>query len=155
MSGININDPQSPFYLSASDSPGNIICPIILTGDNYPNWSRLVTNGLKSKNKDGKVDGTLAKPNADCPEGHAWERCNSMVIAWLHNVIDKSLRIFFQFSVAYAERAKELWSDLKDRYSQSNEIRIHQLKREITLANQGSLSFGSYRVLHQIEDPLG
>ena len=152
MSGININDPQSPFYLSASDSPGNIICPIILTGDNYPNWSRLVTNGLKSKNKLGKVDGTLAKPNADCPEGHAWERCNSMVIAWLHNVIDKSLH----GSVAYAETAKELWSDLKDRYSQSNEIRIHQLKREITLANQGSQSVTEYFTkLKTLWDELG
>ena len=125
ITGININDPQSPFYLSASNSLGNIICPIIFTGDNYANWSRLVTNGLKSKNKLAFVDETLTKPNADSLEGHAWERRNSMVIAWLHNVIDKSLH----GSVAYVETAKELWLDLKDRYSQSNEIRIHQLKR--------------------------
>ena len=64
-SGININDPQSPSYLSASDSRGIIICPIIFTGDNYANWSRLVTNGLKSKNKLPFVDGTLTKPNVD------------------------------------------------------------------------------------------
>lgn len=33
-----------------------------------------------------------------------------MVIAWLHNMIDKSLHE----SVAYAETATELWSDMKD-----------------------------------------
>lgn len=70
------------------------------------------------------------------PQGHAWERCNSIVIAWLHNVVDKNLH----GSVAYAEIAEELWYDLKDRYSQGNEICIHQLKRDITLTNQGSLS---------------
>ena len=86
------------------------------------------------------------------PEGHAWERCNSMVIASLHNVIDKSLH----GSIAYAETAKELWSDLKDRYSQSNEIRIHQLKREITLANQGGQSVTVYFTkLKTLWDELG
>ena len=37
---ININDPQSPFYLCASDSPGNVICPpatIMQTGADL--WS--------------------------------------------------------------------------------------------------------------------
>lgn len=91
-------------------------------------------NGLKLENKLAFVDGTLIKPHVNSPEGHARERCNSMVIAWLHNVTDKSLH----GSVAYTKTAEELWSDLKDRYSQSNEIRTHQLKREITRANQGS-----------------
>jgi len=138
--------------LSESDSPGNIICPIIFTGDNYANWSRLVTNSLKSKNKLAFVDGTLTKPNADSPEGHAWEGCKSTVIAWLHNVISKSLH----GSVADAETAKELWSDLKDRYPQSNEIHIHRLKRAITLANQGGQSITEYFTkLKTLWDELG
>ena len=149
---ININDPQSPYYLCASDNPGNIICPTMFTGDNYANWSHLVTNALKSKNKLAFVDGSLTKPATNSPEGHAWERCNSMVIAWLHNVIDKSLH----GSVAYAETAKELWSDLKDRYSQGNEIRIHQLKREIALTSQGNLSIIEYFTkLKTLWDELG
>jgi len=67
-----------------------------------------VINGLTPKNKLAFVDGSLTKPNANSLEGHAWERCNSMVIAWLHNVIDKSLH----GSVAYA--AIQMWSDMKD-----------------------------------------
>ena len=63
-----------------------------------------------------------------------------MVIAWLHNVIDKNLH----GSVADAETAKELWSDLKDYYSQGNEIRVHQLKRDTALTSQGNLSITEY-----------
>jgi len=96
-----------------------------------------------SKNKLMFVDETLIKPDISTSEGHAWERCNSMVIAWLHNVIAKSLH----GSVAYAETAEELWSNLKDRYSQRNDIRIHQLKREITLANQAMKSYGRVMAL--------
>ena len=98
------------------------------------------------------VDGTLIKPDVSTPEGHTWERCNSMVIVWLHNVIDKSL----PGSIAYAETAEELWSDLKDRYSQSSEIRIHQLTREITLANQGNQMATEYFTkLKTLWDELG
>ena len=50
-----------------------------------------------------------------------------MVVAWLYNVIDKILH----GSVTYADTAHAIWADLKERYSQGNSIRIHQLKREI------------------------
>jgi len=99
---ISINDPQSPYFLCASASPSNIICPVTFTGDSYGNWSRLVLNGLRSKNKLMFVDGTLIKLDISTAEGHAWERCNSMVIAWQYNVIDKSLHGF----VAYARLLK-------------------------------------------------
>jgi len=128
---LDISNPHSLYYLCSSDHPGNIISPIILNGDNYANWNRIVSNALKSKNKFCFVDGSLARPEIDAPKGYAWEKCNSMVIAWLYNVIDKKLH----GSVAYAEQASEIWSDLKERHSQGNEIRIHQLKREITLTS--------------------
>ena len=80
---INMNDPQSPYYLCSSDHPGNIISSVSLNGNNYGNWSRLVTNALKSKNKLGFVNGDVAKPHDDAPEVLAQEKCNSMVIAWL------------------------------------------------------------------------
>ena len=151
-SDININDPQSPSYLCASNNLGNVICHVIFTGDNYAKWSRLVINALKSKNKLMFVDGPLTQPEINSPEGHAWERCNSMVLAWLHNVIDKGLH----GSVAYIDIVEELWSDLKDRYSQSNELCIHQLKRNIALTNQDTLSVTEYFTkLKMLWDELG
>ena len=69
---------------------------------------------MKSKNKFCFVDGSLTKPENNNPEVHAWEKCNLMVIAWLYNIIDKTLH----GSVAYAETATEIWTDLKECYSQ-------------------------------------
>ena len=78
---FNPNDPQSPYYLSSADNPGSIINPVVLTRENYGNWSRLVVNALKSKNKLSFVNGKIAKPNSHSPEFDVWEKCNSMVIA--------------------------------------------------------------------------
>uniref|UniRef100_A0A7C9A7L8 Retrotransposon Copia-like N-terminal domain-containing protein n=1 Tax=Opuntia streptacantha TaxID=393608 RepID=A0A7C9A7L8_OPUST len=125
---LSYNDPQSPYFLSSSDHPGYIINPVILNGDNYGNWSRLLVNALKSKNKLGFVNGKLEKPST-APDVHAWEKCDSMVMAWLYNVIDKALH----GSVAYANTAREVWIDLEERYSQRNSIRIHQLNQEMSL----------------------
>ena len=66
---ISINDPQSLYFLCAFDIPGNIICPVTFIRDNYGNWSRLVLNGLGSKNKLMFVDGTLIKPDVSTPRG--------------------------------------------------------------------------------------
>ena len=75
-----------------------------------------------------------------------------MVVAWLYNVIDKTLH----GSVAYAEKASEIWTDLKERYSQGNEIRVHQLKREINLATQDNMNVTEYFTkLKTLWDELG
>ena len=86
------------------------------------------------KKKIDFVNGIISKPKNISPEVHAWERCNSMVIAWLYNIIDKTL----DGPVAYAETARQIWVDLEERYSQSNALRVHQIKREITMTSQGN-----------------
>lgn len=48
---VDPTDPQSPYFLSSSDSPSNIISPVILNGDKYANGSRLTINALKYKKK--------------------------------------------------------------------------------------------------------
>jgi len=63
-----------------------------------------------------------------------------MVIAWLYNIIDKNLH----GSVAYAETARQIWLDLEERYSQSNALRVHQIKREITMTSQGNQTIVDY-----------
>lgn len=67
---ININDPQSPYYLCAWGNLGNIICPVTFNGDNYANWSCLVINALKSKNKLMLPNQKLT-PQKDMPESEA------------------------------------------------------------------------------------
>lgn len=115
----NMSNPNSPYCLTSADNPGNVISPIILNGENYANWVRIVTNALKSKQEYCFADGTLTKPVSNSSETHSWEKNNSMVIAWLYKVIDKTLH----GSVAYAEKASEIWTDLNERYSQSTKTR--------------------------------
>lgn len=46
--------------------------------------------------------------------------------------------------MAYADSAKAMWDDLLDRFSQGNAPRIHQLKRELSLLQQGGPSVAAY-----------
>lgn len=59
-------------------------------------------------------------------------------------------------SITYAETAKDLWTDLEERYSQRSGIRIHQIKQDITLLSQGDLSVTEYFTrLKELWDELG
>ena len=99
--------------------------PIILDGENYTNWSRVVSNALKSKTKFGFVNGDIREPNPTSPDVYAWEKCNSMVTARLYNVIERKLH----GSVTYVETAYQIQTDMKDRYSQSNEIKSPSIEK--------------------------
>ncbi|OMO94195.1 hypothetical protein CCACVL1_06115 [Corchorus capsularis] len=55
-SDISSHNPTSPYFLHSSDHPGAILVSSLLNGDNYPTWSRAITNALKAKNKFGFVD---------------------------------------------------------------------------------------------------
>ncbi|KAJ4760696.1 Retroelement pol polyprotein-like [Rhynchospora pubera] len=132
-------DSTSPFYLSSSENPGTMISSCVLKGDNYDLWEKAMKNALRAKNKLGFVNGSIIKPAAG-PEANLWESCNSMLVSWLFNSIDSTL----QPSIAYMETAKELWDDLRERFSIGNGPRIHQLKADIAAAKQQGQSVVSY-----------
>lgn len=126
--------------LSTADHPGYVITPVVFNGDNYGNWSRQVLNALRSKNKLAFVNGTLTKDGLTGLDLQAWEKFDSMVTAWLNNVINPK----FHLSISFAKSARAIWVDLEERYFQGNTLRIHQLKGEITLTKQGDLSVTDY-----------
>ncbi|KAJ4808040.1 Retroelement pol polyprotein-like [Rhynchospora pubera] len=127
-----IIDSTSPFYLSSSDNPGMMISSCVLKGDNYDMWVKAMKNALRAKNKLGFVDGTIVKPKPGGAEARLWDICNPMMVSWLFNSIDPAL----QPSIAYSETVKELWDDLRERFSVANAPRIHQLKADIAAAKQ-------------------
>ncbi|RVW64861.1 Retrovirus-related Pol polyprotein from transposon RE1 [Vitis vinifera] len=99
--------PSSPLYLHPSDNPGATITTCVFNGENYDMWEKAVRNALREKNKLGIIDGTANKPKGENGnELNAWEACNSMVISWMFNVINKSLHS----SVAYAQTAKDIYA---------------------------------------------
>ncbi|KAB5524575.1 hypothetical protein DKX38_022324 [Salix brachista] len=134
------NDSSSPYFFNSSDNPGGVLVSCLLKGDNYPTWRRAMMNALRAKNKLGFVDGSLLKPKEDIKEIQTWEKCNSMVISWIFNALAPELHD----SVAYVDSAHEMWGELQERFSQGNVPRIHELKREICLAQQKDLTVSVY-----------
>ena len=54
------NEPDdliSPYFLHHSDNLGTLLVSQVLTGDNYPTWSRAITMAFEAKNNLGFVDG--------------------------------------------------------------------------------------------------
>lgn len=88
---VTVADPTSPFYLHPSDHQGLSICPVILKGDNYQEWSTSMKNAFRAKRKMGFLDGSITKPDDASAEIDDWYSVNSMLIGWVVQSIDASL----------------------------------------------------------------
>ncbi|XP_042008801.1 uncharacterized protein LOC121757319 [Salvia splendens] len=133
-------DFSSPYYLHPSDNPGLQLVPQPLIGSNYINWSRSMSTVLLAKNKLLFVNGVLLKPTDDDLLYSAWIRCNSMVVSWIRNSLSPQICS----SIMYLEDAKEIWSDLRDRFSQCDSARIYQLRQRIMSLTQRDDDINNY-----------
>ncbi|PKI79490.1 hypothetical protein CRG98_000121 [Punica granatum] len=133
----------SPFFIKMSNSSGAVLVPAdkVMTGDNYATWAKAIRRALKAKNKMGFVDGTVVEPVSSSPEYDQWDVCNNMVASWIYNSLDKKLQV----SLAYVNKALDMWRELKERYSQRN-AREYQLKKEISRMEQGVDSVIEYYI---------
>lgn len=137
---VTTADPTSPFYLHPSDHPGLSICPVILKGDNYQEWSTAMKNAFRAKRKMGFLDGNITKPDDASAEIDDWYSVNSMLIGWVVQSIDASLRS----SITYTETVRELWNDLLQRFSVGNGPRILQIRSHISRCRQSGQSVAVY-----------
>ncbi|PKI76200.1 hypothetical protein CRG98_003427 [Punica granatum] len=138
-SGKGMRD-SAVYRIGSSNSTGVQITSCLLNGENYLTWSRAMTIALTAKGKLGFVEGRVPKPPPGDSNLENWEMCNSLVLAWIFNGLEREL----QSSAAYATEAKVLWDDLKERYSQGNETRIYQLKSDVCLYRQGGKTIQKY-----------
>ncbi|XP_073033027.1 uncharacterized protein [Primulina eburnea] len=135
------DDPSSPYFLHYSDNPGLVLVSQPLTRDNFASWSRAMRIALSVKNKLGFVDGSILKPtDSEVDLLNAWIRNNNIVISWLLNSVSKDISA----SILFADSAKEIWNDLKDRFQQSNGPRIFQLRRDLITLKQDQDSVSVY-----------
>ncbi|XP_042958069.1 uncharacterized protein LOC122293593 [Carya illinoinensis] len=130
----------SPFFLHPSDNPGVVLVTQLLFGDNYHTWCRSMTMAISAKNKLGFVDGTITKPASTASLFSSWLHCNNMVISWLLNSISPEIAA----SVLYVTTAFEIWTDLKERFSQKNGPQIFQIQKSISSLSQGQLTVSAY-----------
>ncbi|XXG72616.1 hypothetical protein AAC387_Pa07g1674 [Persea americana] len=139
-SGSQSKKQISPHDLYSSDNPGNVITRVQLRGENYDEWARAVRGLLRAKRKIGFVDGTIEKPIEGDPEIEDWWTVNSTIVSWIFNTIEPKLRL----TLTYRENAKELWEDIKQRFSVTNGPRIQPLKFDLANCKQNGDTIMNY-----------
>jgi hypothetical protein len=118
-------DPSSPYYLHPADNPATVtITPVLNGARNYQIWSRHMARGLSCKDKLGFVTNSVPKPLRSDPLHHAWTKCNNMVISWLTRSVSPSI----VNSIAYFDKAYDIWKDLRDRFSKGDAFRFSDLQ---------------------------
>ncbi|KHN46305.1 hypothetical protein glysoja_045316, partial [Glycine soja] len=133
-------DPSHPLFLHHSDGPGLILTSQPLDHKNYTTWSRAMMVAFSVKNKVAFIDGSLPMPTTVDPTYAAWTCGNNLVISWLYNSVFKDIIS----SILFANTAKEIWEDLKTRFSRKNGPRIFQLKRQLMSLQQGNDDASTY-----------
>ena len=109
--------PSSPYYLHASDNSSLRLVNEPLTC-NFHSWFRSMAIGLNIKNKLGFADGSIGPPKEgiNSPLYSLWSRCDNVMITWILNCVSKEIHS----TVLYKQTACEIWTILRNRFSQSN-----------------------------------
>ncbi|KAL0534469.1 hypothetical protein IC582_028760 [Cucumis melo] len=94
--------------------------------------------GLSVKNKLGFIDGNLPRPNEDLLP--SWIRNNNIIISWILNSVSKPISA----SILFANLARSIWLDLKERFQRKNAPRIFHLKRSLATLSQNQESVSMY-----------
>nr|GLL39973.1 copia protein (gag-int-pol protein) [Ipomoea trifida] len=131
----------SPYELNSNDNPGNVMTQVRLRGDeNYDEWARAMKTSLRARRKWGFVEGTILEPKPESIEYEDWWTVQSMLVSWIRNTIEPELRS----TISHMEDAKDLWNDIKERFSVPNGPRIHQIKTELSECKQHGLTIAGY-----------
>ncbi|XP_061362704.1 uncharacterized protein LOC133306403 [Gastrolobium bilobum] len=128
-----LTNPSNPLHLHSSENPSLILVSPPLNGKNFHSWQRSMKMALRSKNKITFVDGTFKIPKSSDSTFAAWERCNMMVLSWIHHSIEPSIAK----SIMWIDKAHEVWNDLNGRFSQTDVFKIGDLLEDIHRLNQG------------------
>ena len=131
---------DDPLFLQPSDHPGLQMVNLKLTGSNFQRWSKFVKIALRTKGKLGFLDGACARPAANFAQINQWIRCDSMVLSWLLNSMIPELAEAF----LYVDSTQELWSELMERFGDTNGPLLYQLEKEISELYQGNDSVVVY-----------
>ena len=133
-------EPTNPLYIHPFDNPGLPLVANVFNGENFDNWKRSVIIALSAKHKLPFIDGSCPDPGAASPTCPLWQRNNAMVLSWLLNSLNDNIRN----SVLYFETALELWTDLEERFGQSNKARLFQVQKDVSCLSQGDMDIASY-----------
>ncbi|KAF7841411.1 retrovirus-related Pol polyprotein from transposon TNT 1-94 [Senna tora] len=111
----------SPYDLTSLDNPGLATTQVQLRGENYDEWAQAVKTALRARKKFGFVDGKIAKPVEDSCDFEDWWTINFLLVSWIRNSIEPSLRS----TISDKDVAKDLWNEIRDRFSQRGLTIVH------------------------------
>ena len=137
MEDANTN-PSSPYFIPPTYVV--LVSQPLIGLENYLSWSRAVFLSLSGRNKFGFLGGSISMPDLFHSLYNAWHRANTTILSWLVNSLSKDLAT----SVMYIHTARDLWIDMRDRFSQPNVPRFFEVQKEISKLSQGLLTVSSY-----------
>lgn len=129
-------DPSSIYYIHPSDTNINQIVTIKFNGIGYNDWKRSMLIMLSIKNKLRFVDDQFDIPATDSIEYNAWERCNNLVLSWLHDNLDNIIKK----CIMYFSTTSEVWKDLEECFGQSSMTQVFSLEQQMADLSQGSMT---------------
>jgi hypothetical protein len=106
----------SPYDITSNDNPGSLLTQVQLKGENYDEWACALKIALRARKKFGFVDGSIERPDEESPDLEDWWTNNSLLVSWIMNTIEPSLRS----TMSHMEVAQDLWEDIKERFSMVN-----------------------------------
>ncbi|KAK9678096.1 hypothetical protein RND81_11G187800 [Saponaria officinalis] len=104
-----------------------------------------------AKNKEGFLDGTCKCPAKTDHKFHQWIRCDLLVMKWILNSVDAKIKD----TLLFIQSSKELWTELVERYGQTNNVEIYQIKKDLsTITQENSSLIEYYSLLKRIWENL-
>ncbi|XP_050258856.1 uncharacterized protein LOC126703827 [Quercus robur] len=107
------------------------------------NKARSVRKSLIGKNKLGFIDSsiTISSPLVNSPIAvQAWICADNIVGTWIINSVSPKL----QGSIIYRDTAFEIWTELRDTFSQGNGTKVFNIQKQIAEIHQGEQSLTDY-----------
>ncbi|XP_074310508.1 uncharacterized protein LOC141646536 [Silene latifolia] len=129
---VDTSKPQNYSFIHV-ENPSNNITQVMFNGHNYDEWSRTFLLALLAKGKSEFLDGTVTKPATTAANYQSWRSTNALVTAWIFNSLDTSIRKM----ISLRPEAKQVWTDIKNRFCQNNDARIYRLQADLLACRQG------------------
>ena len=128
-SGVSNIIPRGDPYYTHGMHENSVMLSLVLSEsrENYPTWYRQMMVVLTQKNKLGFVDGTRTDTGKDNRPYEAWQKCNHLVLSW----IQKNASPNIGKKIHGMDKAADVWSFLKSRYSPGDVFIISGLRDEI------------------------
>ena len=104
---------ESYLHLHHGESLAVALVSPDLDSTNYHSWSKSMLTTLSAKNESQFFIGSTKRPKKENSFFNVWQRCNDMVVSWIVHSVSPNIRQ----SILWMEDTKEIWNDLKARFS--------------------------------------